>query len=109
MGKLLICFITSHLIFVSSPSQSAVNSSPLFGAAIVTKFLTGNLVEHVSTIYLPIRAPYESPTMLNSLWPKMGWSFILSHASFAWFITDEKIEVKSPFPISIHSAYPPVP
>jgi len=44
IGKLLILFMISHLILVSSPSQSAVNSRPLFGAAIVTRFLTGNFV-----------------------------------------------------------------
>ena len=39
------------------------------------KFLTGNLVSHVSTRYLPIKAPWDRATMLNSVLAKNSLDF----------------------------------
>ena len=105
----MILFYISHLelsILLKQPSSKAI---PLFGPPTVTKFLIGNLVSQLSTIYLPISEPWDRPKMLIYLLPKMGCSLIFLQASSDWLIRVVKIEETSPFPTSTHSTWPLVP
>ena len=63
----------------------------------------------LSTIYLPINAPYDRPTILNSYFENIGCYLILSHASYDYEFILHIMEAVTPSPISKHSVCEPVP
>lgn len=79
----MIFYISQSTLYAPS-SHLSENSSPLLGAPTVIKFLTGYLILHAYTIYLPMREPWDKPTILNYLSEKTGCYYILLQACSAY-------------------------